>query len=121
MFCFFKKKKTEEELYLEDLERRKQAAAGHSAGAGPGFELTVEDVFSISGRGTVVTGTVSQGSVSMGDQVLLQGRNGAQAVFIDGIESFRNILKRAEAGDTVGLLLRDVSWDQVQRGDVLRA
>lgn len=120
MFPFFKKKKTEEALYLEDLERRTQAAAAHLTHGYPEFEMTVDDVFSISGRGTVVTGTVSQGRIANGEQVLIQGRDGTQAAFVDGIEAFRKILEYAQAGDVAGLLLRDVKPDQVRSGDVLR-
>ena len=71
MFGFLKKKKSEEELYLEDLNQRRQVRDG-----GAGFELKVEDVFAVSGRGTVVTGRVSRGTVSQGDRVLIRGREG---------------------------------------------
>ena len=120
MFPFLKRKKTEEELYWEDLERRKRAAAAYLAHGYPEFEMTVDDVFSISGRGTVVTGTVSRGRIAKGDPVLVQGRAGTQTAFIDGIEAFRKLLNHAEAGDTVGILLRDLSREQVRTGDVLR-
>lgn len=120
MFSFFKKKRTEEEEYWEDLERRKQETAAHPEQTDAGFELTVRDVFTISGRGTVVTGEVSKGSLSNGAQVRLQGSGGSRTVFIDGIEAFRKVVERAETGDFVGLLLRDVTHEQVRSGDILR-
>ena len=119
MFGFLKKKKSGEELYLEELEQRRQQAG---APAGAGFEMTVQDVFSISGRGTVVTGTVSRGTISRGDRVLLRGRDGrVLETKVGGIEAFRKVLQTAKAGDTVGLLLSGVSKDQVRPGDVLTA
>ena len=115
MFPFFKKKKTPEELYLEDLNRRKQVLDG-----GAGFELKVEDVFAISGRGTVVTGRVSRGTVSQGDRVLLRGHGGrVLETRIGGIESFRKVRRSAAEGDVVGLLLKGAQKDQVEPGDVL--
>jgi translation elongation factor EF-Tu-like GTPase len=84
------------------------------------FGMTAEDVFSITGRGTVVTGRVLAGTVSVGEQVLLSraGRPLAQ-VEVTGIEMFRKTVRTAKAGDNVGLLPRGVERDQVIRGDVL--
>jgi translation elongation factor EF-Tu-like GTPase len=84
------------------------------------FELTVEDVFSITGRGTVVTGRVIAGTVAVGDQVLLS-RAGSPLLQteVSGIEMFRKTVQVANAGDNVGLMLRDVRREQVIRGDVL--
>ena len=81
------------------------------------FELVVEDVFSITGRGTVITGRVSSGTVRVGDNVtiLTSGIN----TTVTGIEMFRKSLDYAEAGDNVGILLRGVSRDDVQRGNKL--
>ncbi len=84
------------------------------------FALTVEDVFSITGRGTVVTGRVLSGSAAVGDQVVIT--RAGQVVFqtqIDGVEMFRKTTKVANAGDNVGLLLRGVAKDQVAKGDVI--
>jgi translation elongation factor EF-Tu-like GTPase len=84
------------------------------------FGMTVEDVFSITGRGTVVTGRVQAGTVSVGEQVLLS-RAGQPMLQVEvtGIEMFRKIVKTAKAGDNVGLLLRGIQRDQVIKGDVL--
>ena len=119
MFGFLKKKKSEEELYLEELEQRKRNQ-GDSGGNSSGFELTVEDVFSISGRGTVVTGRVSRGELSQGDRVLIRCRDGrVQESRVGGIEAFRKTMKTARAGEIVGVLLQGVTKDQVGRGDTL--
>lgn len=83
------------------------------------FRMTVEDVFSIRGRGTVVTGRVAQGTISVGDTVQLERPGFSMAVEIIGVEMFRRSTKSASAGDNVGLLLRDIGKDKVQRGDVL--
>ena len=84
------------------------------------FELTVEDVFSITGRGTIVTGRVIAGTVAVGDQVLLS-RAGSPLLQteVTGLEMFRKTVQVANAGDNVGLLLRGVEREQVVRGDVL--
>ena len=121
MFGFLKKKKSEEELYLEELEQRKRNQ-GDSGGNSSGFELTVEDVFSISGRGTVVTGRVSRGELSQGDRVLIRCRDGrVQESRVGGIEAFRKTMKTARAGEIVGVLLQGVTKDQVGRGDTFTA
>ena len=84
------------------------------------FGLTVEDVFSITGRGTVVTGRVMAGTVTVGEQVLHSraGQPLAQ-VEVTGIEMFRKTVTTAKPGDNVGLLLRGLQRDQVLKGDVL--
>lgn len=120
MFHFLKRKKTEEERYLEDLERRRKTAAADLPQGGSDFELTVDDTFSIRGRGTVVTGTVSRGRIAVGDPVLIQGRGGTQRARVGGIESVRKMLEHAQAGDKVGILLNEVTREQVRPGDVLR-
>jgi elongation factor Tu len=83
------------------------------------FQMTVEDVFSIRGRGTVVTGCIESGVVQVGDTIEIRGASITHTV-VSGIEMFRKTTKQAQAGDTVGLLLRNVTHEQVQRGDVLR-
>jgi hypothetical protein len=84
------------------------------------FQMTVQDVFSIKGRGTVVTGTVESGTVVEGATIEIRGSSGAIQTVVQGIEMFRKVTSQASASDTVGILLRDVQRDQVQRGDVLR-
>lgn len=81
------------------------------------FELIVEDVFSITGRGTVVTGRVSKGNIRVGDEVMISP-SGVRTV-ITGIEQFRKMLDYAQEGDNVGLLLRGISREQVHRGNIL--
>jgi translation elongation factor EF-Tu-like GTPase len=84
------------------------------------FGMTVEDVFSIAGRGTVATGRISTGTVSVGEQVLIS-RAGQPLVQVEvtGVELFRKNVRTAKAGDNVGLLLRGVEREQVLKGDVL--
>ena len=120
MFEFLKKRKSEEELYLEDLNRRKQAQDLCSSSSSITFELKVEDVFSISGRGTVVTGRIARGKIAQGDRVIIRGREGrVLEAEIGGIESFRKALRTASRGEAVGLLLRGIQKDQVHPGDIL--
>ena len=83
------------------------------------FLLAAEDVFSISGRGTVVTGRIEQGKVSVNDKIEIVGIRDTQETTITGVEMFRKELDDAQAGDNVGLLLRGVEREQVQRGQVL--
>lgn len=84
------------------------------------FRMTVSDVFSIQGRGTVVTGTIETGSIEAGDTVRLTRAGGStREVTIDGIEAFRKMLKTASAGAIVGLLVRAIGRDDVAGGDVL--
>ena len=85
----------------------------------PFFRMTVEDVFSIKGRGTVVTGKIEAGTLRVGDEVAINGKNGEKRTVVTGIEAFRKTLSQANAGDTVGILLRDIMKQDVQRGDVL--
>ncbi|MGW7680011.1 EF-Tu/IF-2/RF-3 family GTPase [Kribbella sp. NPDC054772] len=84
------------------------------------FGMAVEDVFSITGRGTVVTGRVQAGTVMVGEQVLIS-RAGQPLLQVEvaGLEMFRKIVQTAQPGDNVGVLLRGVKRDQVARGDVL--
>jgi elongation factor Tu len=85
--------------------------------AGSGFRFTVQDVFTIAGRGTVVTGRIDTGTVRVGDTVRVNGSS--RAVPIDGIEMFRKRVDTATVGDNVGLLLRHVRREDVGSGDVL--
>ncbi|MGG3842740.1 elongation factor Tu [Anoxybacillus mongoliensis] len=84
------------------------------------FMMPVEDVFSITGRGTVATGRVERGILKVGDQVEIIGLSEEpKATTVTGVEMFRKLLDQAEAGDNIGALLRGVSRDEVQRGQVL--
>jgi elongation factor Tu len=85
------------------------------------FLLPVEDVFSISGRGTVVTGRVDQGVVRTGDEVEIIGIRDTQKTVVTGVEMFRKILDEGRAGDNLGCLLRGTKKDEVERGQVLAA
>jgi elongation factor Tu len=83
------------------------------------FLLPVEDVFTISGRGTVVTGRVERGKVKIGDEVEIVGIRATQKTVCTGVEMFRKILDEGEAGDNVGVLLRGTKREEVERGQVL--
>jgi len=83
------------------------------------FLLPVEDVFSITGRGTVVTGRIEQGRVSVGDTVDIVGIRDKSQTTVTGVEMFRKMLDSGEAGDNVGVLLRGTKKDEIERGQVL--
>ena len=83
------------------------------------FLMPVEDVFSITGRGTVATGRVERGTVRMGDTVEIVGIRETRSTVITGVEMFRKLLDNAEAGDNVGLLLRGIDKKGIERGQVL--
>ena len=83
------------------------------------FLLAIEDVMTISGRGTVVTGRVERGQAKLGDEVEIVGIRETQKSVITGLESFRKTCDYVQAGDNVGVLLRGINRDQVQRGQVL--
>jgi elongation factor Tu len=83
------------------------------------FIMPIEDVFSISGRGTVVTGRVEQGVVNVGDELEIIGIRATQKTICTGVEMFRKLLDRGQAGDNVGVLLRGTKREDVQRGQVL--
>ena len=84
------------------------------------FLMPVEDVFSITGRGTVATGRVERGVVKMGDQVEIVGlTEEKRTTVVTGVEMFRKLLDYAEAGDNIGVLLRGVQRTEIERGQVL--
>jgi elongation factor Tu len=83
------------------------------------FLMPIEDVFSITGRGTVVTGRIEQGIVHTGDEVEIVGIKDTQKTVVTGVEMFRKILDEGQAGDNVGCLLRGTGKDDVERGQVL--
>ncbi len=83
------------------------------------FLMPIEDVFSISGRGTVVTGRIERGVINVGDEVEIVGIRDTKKSTCTGVEMFRKLLDRGEAGDNVGVLLRGIDRDGVERGQVL--
>jgi elongation factor Tu len=83
------------------------------------FLMPIEDVFSISGRGTVVTGRVERGVINVGDEVEIVGIRDTKKSICTGVEMFRKLLDRGEAGDNVGILLRGIDREGVERGQVL--
>ena len=85
------------------------------------FLMPIEDVFSIKGRGTVVTGRVEKGMVKVGDQVEIVGIKDTTTTTVTGVEMFHKLMDEAEPGDAVGVLLRGVDRDEVERGQVLAA
>jgi elongation factor Tu len=97
------------DLHIELPERPKDGA----------FLMPIEGVQSISGRGTVVTGLIERGTVRLGDEVEIVGYGETRKSVVTGIETYRKILERGEAGDNVGCLLRGMDRDAVQRGQVL--
>ena len=85
------------------------------------FLMPIEDVFSITGRGTVVTGKVEQGAIHTGDTIEIIGIKDTQTTTCTGVEMFRKLLDEGQAGDNIGALLRGIDKDEVQRGQVLAA
>ena len=83
------------------------------------FLMPIEDVFSISGRGTVVTGRVERGVINVGDSIEIVGIKDTTTTTCTGVEMFRKLLDRGEAGDNIGALLRGVDREGVERGQVL--
>jgi elongation factor Tu len=85
------------------------------------FLMPVEDIFSISGRGTVVTGRIERGIIKVGEEIEIVGLKNTVKTTVTGVEMFRKLLDRGEAGDNVGLLLRGTKKEDVERGQVLAA
>jgi elongation factor Tu len=83
------------------------------------FLMPIEDVFSISGRGTVVTGRIESGVVKVGEEIEIIGIKDTQKTTVTGVEMFRKLLDQGEAGDNVGVLLRGTKREEVERGQVL--
>jgi len=82
------------------------------------FLMPVEDVFSISGRGTVVTGRIERGVIKVGEEIQIVGIRDTQSTIVTGVEMFRKLLDQGQAGDNVGLLLRGTKREEVERGQV---
>ena len=89
----------------------------------PLFRMTVSDVFSIRGRGTVATGTIESGTLRVGDKIRITRRGGGagKTAVVSGLELFRKILTEAQSGDNVGVLLKDIAKNDLQQGDLLEA
>ncbi|HAS17123.1 MAG TPA: elongation factor Tu, partial [Nitrospiraceae bacterium] len=83
------------------------------------FMMAIEDVFSISGRGTVVTGRVERGVVRVGEEIEIVGIKATQKTVVTGVEMFRKVLDEGQAGDNIGVLLRGTKKEEVERGMVL--
>ena len=83
------------------------------------FLMPVEDVFTITGRGTVVTGRIERGTIKVNEPVEIVGIRPTRSSVVTGVEMFRKLLSQGEAGDNIGALLRGVSRDEVERGQVL--
>ncbi|MDA0346169.1 MAG: elongation factor Tu [Verrucomicrobia bacterium] len=83
------------------------------------FLMSIEDVFSITGRGTVVTGRIDRGIVKVGETIEIVGLRDTQSTVVTGVEMFRKLLDQGQAGDNVGILLRGIDKESVQRGQVL--
>ncbi|MGE0865214.1 MAG: elongation factor Tu, partial [Vicinamibacterales bacterium] len=83
------------------------------------FLMPIEDVFSISGRGTVVTGRIERGQIKVGEEIEIVGFKPSEKKVVTGVEMFRKLLDSGQAGDNVGVLLRGVEKDDIERGQVL--
>jgi elongation factor Tu len=81
--------------------------------------MPVEDVFTISGRGTVVTGRVERGIIKVGEEIEIVGFRATQKTVATGVEMFRKLLDEGQAGDNIGVLLRGTKREEVERGQVL--
>ena len=113
--------KTGEEAILELMSKVDEWIPQPERALDKPFSLAIEDVFSISGRGTVVTGRVEAGKINSGDKIQIVGIKDTTETTATSLEMFRKILDYAEAGDNVGVLLRGVEKDDVERGQVLCA
>lgn len=114
------RRKQEDSLDPQYLLAQANAATPLPDTHGTEFRLTVEDVFSIRGRGTVVTGRIEFGAVRKGDRLRQTRTDGtARDVTVNGVEMFRKVTDEASAGDNVGLLLADLARNDIGAGDVL--
>lgn len=114
-FLFGRKKKPAQRQGAQEAFYHGDLYSGMYDTSMSGFCFRIEDVFSITGRGTVATGTVESGMVRVGDRVSCNGR----VFMVDGIEAFRKVMDHAKAGDRAGLLLRGASRSDFQIGGVL--
>lgn len=87
--------------------------------ADPTFRMTVQDVLSIKGRGTVLIGRIESGTITVGNEIRIQGKSSSKMAVVAGVEVRRKVTTHAQAGDDVGVLLKDIGREDVQQGDVL--
>ena len=85
----------------------------------PTFRMTVQDVLSIKGRGSVITGRIASGTISVGNEIRIQGKGSSKTAVISGLEIHLKVTTHARAGDDVGILLKDIGQEDVQSGDTL--
>ena len=83
------------------------------------FLMEIDDVFYITGKGTIVTGKIKRGYIEVGDEVSLKGKNISETAIVIGIEKFRRTLDKASVGENVGINLRGIDYKKVHRGDIL--
>ena len=111
MFDFLKRKKDEEEPQLNGSYAKQVDDSD--------FQMTVDDVMTVSGRGTVALGEVQRGAVRVGDQIIISGRQGRLTARVRALEKFREIIDTAHTGDYIGVTLEGVSKEQIEQGDLL--
>ena len=87
--------------------------------ADPSFHMTIQDVFSVRGRGTVVTGQIDSGTLNVGDEIQLQREGFSRKTVVTAIEGLQKLLKQAQTGDSVGVLLDGINKGDVKPGDAL--
>lgn len=109
MFEFLKRKKDEDDPWLSGAKQVDDSD----------FQMTVDDVMTVSGRGTVALGEVQRGTVCVGDQIVISGRQGRLTARVRALEKFREILDTAHEGEYIGVTLEGVSKEQVEKGDIL--
>lgn len=109
MFEFLKRKKDEDDPWLSGAKQVDDSD----------FQMTVDDVMTVSGRGTVALGEVQRGTVRVGDEIVISGRQGRLPARVRALEKFREILDTAHEGEYIGVTLEGVSKEQVEKGDIL--
>jgi len=87
--------------------------------ADPVFRMTVQDIFSIKGRGTVVTGRIESGTITVGDEIRIQRNGYSKTAVVAGVEMRRKVVAHAQVGDDVGVLLKEIGREDIQQGDIL--
>lgn len=111
MFDFLKRKKDEEEPQLNGSYAKQVDDSD--------FQMTVDDVMTVSGRRTVALGEVQRGAVRVGDQIIISGRQGRLTARVRALEKFREIIDTAHTGDYIGVTMEGVTKEQIEQGDLL--